>query len=270
MPERTRKHAAAFYKRYGPWALVAGGSKGIGAAFAEMLAERGLNLVLVARNKVELDDYARRLAQSRGVEVETLALDLADEDSLPPLIECVEQREIGLVVYNAALSPVGPFLSLTEEEHRRVLAANCRIPLLLTRSALEHMRRRGRGGIILMSSLSGLQGGPWFAAYAATKAYLITLAESLWHEVKGHGVHILAPIAGATGTPTYWSSLKGKRSVVPVMRPESVARIALKTLGRRGSTVTGLFNKTVALLMAKLLSRNMRAAFMGRMMKTRG
>jgi short-subunit dehydrogenase len=272
MPARTEKKRyphAAFCDRYGPWALVAGASKGIGAAFAELLAERGLNLVLIARNQAELTTFARDIERRRGVQVRTIAVDLAVETSLPPLIKEIENLEIGLLVYNAALSPIGPFLSLSPEDHLRVLQTNCRAPLLLTRAAAERMRQRRRGGIVLMSSFSGLQGGPWFAAYSATKAYLITLAESLREELKGDGVDVIAPIAGAVGTPTYWSGLKGRRSGVPVMRPEQAARLALKHLGRRGSVVLGLFNTISAFALNKLLGRGARTRLMGRMMKPR-
>ncbi len=269
MPRSEHKRDAAFRETYGPWALVAGASKGIGAAFAEMLAQRGLNLVLIARTPADLDAFARSLETRRGIQSQPLALDLADEAVVPAIIEKIEQLAIGLLVYNAALSPIGPFLSLSPEEHLRILQANCRTPLLLSHAAAERMKQRRRGGIILMSSFSGLQGGPWFAAYSASKAYLITLAESLREELKHDGVHVIAPIAGATGTPTYWSGLKGHASGVPVMSPEAVARVALRNLGRRGSAVTGVFNKISAFLLARFTGRALRTKLMGRMMKPR-
>ncbi len=262
-----RRGRAAFPERYGPWAVVAGASRGLGAAFARLLAARGLKLVLAARHRDALEAYAAELRAEFGTEVVAHALDLADGGA--ELAREIETREVGLLVYNAALAPTGPFLDLTAGEHERVLAVNCRTPLLLSRAAAARMRSRGRGGIVLVSSLAGMAGGPWLAAYAASKSYLVTLAESLWFELAGDGVDVIAPVFGAVGTPTYWSGLQGKKSPTPVLDPVFAARASLVSLGRRGVAVPGLFNKLGAFFLMRVLGRKARLGIMGAAARSR-
>jgi short-subunit dehydrogenase len=266
MPTIARR-GDGFLKHYGPWALVAGASRGLGAAFARLLAERGFKLVLAARGRDDLERGAAELRKEFGTETVTHALDLAD--GAPALVREIGGREIGLLVYNAALAPAGPFLDLPPDEHERVLAVNCRTPLLLARAAAERMRRRGRGGIVLVSSLAGMLSGPGLADYAASKAFLITLAESLWCELAPAGVDVVAPVFGAIGTPTYWSGLAGRKSPAPVMEPADAARLSLKSLGRGGSVVPGLFNKLGAFFLTRVLGRKARLRIMGATMRSR-
>ena len=139
----------AFLKRYGPWAIVAGASRGLGEAFARLLAGRGFKLALAARGREPLEALAESLRKEYGVEVVTHAVDLASGGA--ELEREIETREVGLLVYNAAYVPAGAFLGLAREDHERVLAVNCRTPLLLARAAAARMRERGRGGIVLVS-----------------------------------------------------------------------------------------------------------------------
>jgi short-subunit dehydrogenase len=260
------KTGAEALKRYGPWAMLAGASRGLGAAFAGQLAGRGFNLVLSARGREELEALAAGLRQTFGVEVVTHALDLTAGAGV--LAREIESREIGLLVYNAALVPTGAFLDLPPETHERVLAVNCRTPLELTLAAAKRMRERGRGGIILVSSLAGMTGGPWLADYAASKSWLITLAESLWWELKSAGIDVITPVFGAVGTPTFWAGLAGKKPPAPVMEPETAARLALKHLGLKGRVLPGLFNKLGALVLVKLLGRKACLRIMGAASRT--
>ncbi len=262
-----RRGPAGFLDRYGPWAIVAGASRGLGAAFARLLAGRGFKLVLAARNGEALEATAAELRSELGTEVVTHALDLAGGPGA--LAREIESREIGLLVYNAALVPSGPFLDLPPDEAERVLAVNCRTPLLLTRAAAEKMRRRGRGGIVLVSSLAGLLSGPGLAMYAASKAFLITLAESLWFELKDAGVDVHAPMFGAIGTPTFWSGLDGAKPPAPVMDPALAARLSFKKLGRSGSAAPGAFNKIGAFFLGRVLGRKARTRVMGSTMESR-
>jgi uncharacterized protein len=251
-----------FRQRYGPFALIAGGSEGIGAAFAHALAQRGVNLVLVARRSAVLIPFAEALRCEHGVQVHAEALDLAAPDLATRVEALAAAYEIGLCVYNAAASQIGPFLDQSLEAHLRVIDVNCRGPLVLAHVLGKLMRTRGRGGIILMSSLAASQGSPYIASYAASKAFDLVLAESLWHELATSGVDVLACRAGATRTPAYERS--GPDFSGPVMEPSPVAEEALAALGRTPSRVVGVFNRVAAFFMEHFMTRKQAIGIMGK------
>jgi short-subunit dehydrogenase len=258
----------AWTERYGPWAVVAGASEGIGAAFAQALAARGLNLVLVARRAAQLEALAGELASQHGVQTRALALDLAKPESLTALMSGSRDLEVGLLVWNAASSLIGPFLEQPLDGHLRELEVNCRAPLALVHHLGREMVGRRRGGIILMASLSGMQGTALVAHYAATKAWNRVLAEGLWWELGKHGVDVLACVAGATDTPGYRASepAGGKASKVPVMSPDAVVEEALGALGRTPSLIPGWRNRWAAALLVRLLPRRVAVRIMGKTM----
>ncbi|HUK66337.1 MAG TPA: SDR family NAD(P)-dependent oxidoreductase [Anaeromyxobacteraceae bacterium] len=253
---------SAFKERYGPCALVAGASAGLGAAFARKLAELGLDLVLLARRGPLLEDLAASLRSKHGVAVETGVVDLGERGLAPRLGHLLEGREIGLLVYNAAHSAIGPFLESPLDEHLRVLEVNCRGPLVLVHALGRAMARRGRGGIVLMTSLAGSQGNPLLTSYAASKAFNLVLAEGLWAELTSRGVDVVACRAGATQTPGFEASRP--RRAVPMMEPEAVVARALASLGHGPSMVPGALNRLAAFTLGRLVSRRMAIRIMGR------
>jgi short-subunit dehydrogenase len=252
----------SFRERYGPWALVAGASAGLGEAFARRLAARGLHLLLLARRAEALERLAADLRAAHGVEVRTAACHLGRADLLEAVRRLAGDGEIGLLVYNAAASVIGPFVDRPLEAQLEVLEVNCRAPLLLAHALGGPMARRGRGGLLFMASLAGGQGNPWLASYAASKAFDIVLAEGLWGELRQRGVDVLAARAGATRTPGYAAS--GPRGRVPLMEPGEVAEQALAALGRGPTVVTGSLNKLAAFLLTRILPRRAAIALMGR------
>jgi short-subunit dehydrogenase len=253
---------SAFRERYGPWALVAGASAGLGAAFARLLAARGLNLLLVARRADALGRLAAELRGAHGIDVRAEALDLARADLVPAVERAAAGLELGLLVYNAAHSAIGPFLDRPLEEHLRVVDVNCRGPLALSHLLGGAMSRRGRGGIVLMSSLAASQGNPLLASYAASKAFELVLAEGLWEELGDRGVDVVACRAGATRTAGWEASRP--RAEVPLLEAEVVARAALDALGRGPSAVPGALNRVAAFAFARLLPRRTSIRIMGR------
>jgi short-subunit dehydrogenase len=253
---------SGFRDRYGPWALVAGASSGLGEAFARRLAARGLHLLLVARRAGPLERLAAELRSSCGVEVRTAAADLGGAGLRETVERLADGVEVGLLVHNAAHSVIGPFLDRPLEEHLRVVEVNCRGPLLLAHLLGGPMARRGRGGILLMASLAGSQGVPLVASYAASKAFDIVLAEGLWAELRERGLDVLACRAGPTRTPAYQATRP--RASVPTLEPDAVAARALARLGRGPTMVAGALNKAVAFALARLLPRRAAIAVMGR------
>ena len=245
--------AGSFRVRYGEWAVVAGASEGLGAAFAEQLAARGLHLVLIARRGALLAEVAERLRARHGVEVRCLVLDLAEPGFAPALADEVSRLDVGVVVYNAAYVQVGPFLDAEAEALERVVDVNVRGPILVLRALLAPMCDRGRGAVVLMSSLSALQGAPHVSVYAASKAFNAILAEGLWYELRAHGIDVAACLGGAMRTPGYIRSFN--RDVPGMLAPEEAVRRTLDALGRGPRLVPGLVNRISAQFMGRLLSR---------------
>jgi uncharacterized protein len=248
------KNKRSFPERYGTWALVAGASQGLGAAYAQALAERGMNLVLVARRRPLLDTMAQEIRNRFGVEVSCVDGDLADPAFLGRLESILSGLQIGLLVYNAAHAPVGEFASMDRADLVRAVDVNVRGPVTLLRTFLPGMIARKRGAVVLMSSLAGNQGSPRLATYAATKAFNRVLAEGIWRELRGHGIHIVACCAGAVRTPGYSSAAAGK-DAPGTLDPRDVAEGALNALGRGPVVIPGFVNRAAAVLLSRFLPR---------------
>ncbi|MGF1465603.1 MAG: SDR family NAD(P)-dependent oxidoreductase [Sandaracinaceae bacterium] len=252
----------AFRARYGPWALVAGASEGIGAAFANALAELGLDLVLVARRPAPLETQAAAIRARHGVEVALVAADLGQEDVLATIGPAMADRAVGLVVYNAAASTIGPFVDASPPSRLASVHVNCRGPLLLLPPLIDGMRARGRGGIVLMSSVSGVIGTAMVTTYAATKAFTQVLGEGLWEELRPHGIDVVVSVAGAVSTPGFLASTPAaKRSAAYPITPEEVARDALTHLRDGPVTIPGLRSKLAVTLLTRILGRRRAVRF---------
>lgn len=250
-----------FHSRYGPWAVIAGASEGIGQQYAHVLAERGFNLVTLARRLEPLEKDAELIRRRHRVEVKPCSIDLAADNLAELTAEACAGLEIGLLIYNACYSVIGEFLDIAEADHHKMLDVNCRAPVIMTRTLAPAMIERGRGGVILMSSMSGFQGTAMVANYAATKAWNINLAQGLWEEFRPHGVDVLACVAGATSTPGFEGNTpQDKRSKAFPMAPDLVAREGLKALGKRPLHITGRINRAVD-VMGHLMTRRQRTRF---------
>lgn len=236
-----------FRERYGPWALIAGASEGIGAAFATALAAKGLNLLLLARREGPLKELASTI---KGVEVRTASVDLSAPELPERIAQLTKDLEIGLVIANAALSLTAPFLELELDQALRTVDLNIRAPLVLAHLLGGKMAERGRGGLLFMSSVAGIIGSPRVATYAGTKAFTLKFGESLWAELEPRGVDVVTCAAGPTRTPTY--SAVQSASFPPVMEAHDVVAAALGALGKRPRVVPGWFNRLTVALTAHL------------------
>ncbi|HEY0756518.1 MAG TPA: SDR family NAD(P)-dependent oxidoreductase [Ktedonobacteraceae bacterium] len=262
----AHKTSEDFRVRYGPWALVAGASEGLGAEFAAQLAARGLNLVLLARRAVELEAVSARLRDAYAVEVRAVPLDLAREDLAGAVSEATGDVEIGLLVYNAALSRIGPYFETSLEDHLREIAINCRAPMMLAYLLGQPMLKRGHGGILLMSSLGGAQGSALLVNYTATKAYNRLLAEGLWDELRTQGVDVLNCCPPAVSTPGYLAS--APKGAMSALTPQAVASAALAALAKGPTIIPGWNFRLANLIMQRVLPRKTTIKLMGRI--TRG
>ena len=246
-----------FASKYGPCALVAGAAVGLGAEYARQIAAHGLDLILLDRDATALRTTADEVGSAYGVHTWPLVVDLARADLIEALRPTLAEREVGLLVYNAALGTVAPFLDLPPAHVQAMLDVNCAAPIRLTQALLPPMVARKRGGVILMSSLSGNFGSAQLAVYAATKAFNLVLADALWVELRPLGVDVLAVQPGSTRTPGWLSSQPtgADAAVMPAMEPGEVVREALAALGVEPSVVPGELNRQGAEALARMPRR---------------
>jgi short-subunit dehydrogenase len=195
--------------RYGGWALVAGASAGLGAAFARESARLGFDVVLLARRADALEETAASISAEHGVATRSIVADLAQRDIADVVAAQTADLDVGVLVYNAAAELYGPFLTLDRDSHRTNIAVNCFAPTVLAEHFGARMRDRGRGAIALVSSLAALQGTRYLTTYAAAKAYELILAEGLWEELGDHGVDALAYVVGATASTSWHGAAPG-------------------------------------------------------------
>jgi uncharacterized protein len=191
-----------FATKYGPWALVAGASDGLGAAFAAGLAERGVNVVLLARRQAVLDQVAAEINSRTSAQTRTLAIDLAEPGTAAAIAAATSDLEIGFLVYCAGADPnFKPFLDSPIETAEAMVQRNCMVPMQLCHHFAPAMVERGNGGIVIFGSGAGLAGGPNMVAYGASKAFDMVFVEALWAELHDKGVDVLGLILGKTNTP---------------------------------------------------------------------
>ncbi len=235
----------AFAKRYGPWALIAGASEGIGASFARQIADAGINVVLVARRTEPLEATAEAIRATSAVDVRTVRLDLTADDMIDRLRSATEDLDIGLVVYNAgATHGAVRFHDESVDLPLRLVRLNCVGPVMMCHHFGGRMAQRARGGIILLTSLSAVAGAARTVTYSASKAFDLVFAEGLWAELRPRGVDVLALVAGATRTPAMERS--GARiggEEFPGMEPDDVSREGLANLGNGPTWVAGEENR---------------------------
>jgi short-subunit dehydrogenase len=188
--------------KYGPWAVIPGGSEGIGPVLAEELAKVGINSVLIARKPEPLEQVAADIRARYGVEIRTLALDLTAPDMLERVRAVTDDIEVGLLAYNAGASlRTGPFIDWELDDVLQVIKLNVVGQTVLSHHFGRKMAERGRGGIVLMGSLAGVAGSPSVVTYSGAKAYSQIFSEGLWWELKQRGVDVLHVVVGKTDTP---------------------------------------------------------------------
>lgn len=252
------------HSRYGAWAVVTGASSGIGKEMALQLAEARLNLVLVARSQDLLEAMATDLGDRYGIDTRVVRLDLAVETGVDTLGAITQDLDVGLLVVAAGFGTSGLFIDSHLDQEMAMLNVNCRALLGLSWYFGQRFAKRGRGGMVLMSSIVGFQGMPFAAHYAATKAYVQTLAEALYVELAPMGVDVIASAPGPTksGFADRAGMKMGK-----VLAPGDVAQATLEALGRKSTVLPGLLSKLLTYSLVPL-PRWARVRIMGSVMES--
>jgi len=235
---------SSLLSKYGQWALITGASSGIGKEFATQLAEQGFNIVLVARGAEQLTKLAKELQSKYKIDTLCIPLDLTNSTAVTKLYEEVATLDIGLVIPAAGIDEMGEFIDKDYHSIERMLFLNIQSPTEIVHVFSQKMRTREHSAIILIASIFAYQGTPYFAAYAASKSYILALGETLNVEMARNGIDILVLSPGLTDTP-FAQSLAMDLSKVPMtaQKPALVAETGLKNIGRKATVVSGLLNK---------------------------
>lgn len=249
--------ASKFQEKYGPWATIAGSAEGLGEAYAEALAKRGLNLVMIDHQMDCMQTLAGKLQQKYGIQIRQLHLDLSLDTSTDIIMDQTKDLDVCLLIYNAAYSSIKPFVDHSLEELDTFIAVNAKTQIKLIHAFSKRLiAGEKNGGLLLMSSLAGLIGMQLVAPYAATKAFAWNLAEALHHELKPKGIDVMACVAGATSTPAYLKTKPKYGFFKPaVMKPADVAETTLRQLGRKTLFIPGFSNRFNYFMLTRLLPR---------------
>jgi short-subunit dehydrogenase len=249
-------------QQYGPYALVTGGTMGIGLEISERLAESGINLILNARNSERLNKVADELESTYSIHVKTIAADLSDHEGIRTVINFSKQYDIGLFVAAAGFGTSGIFAESDLENETNMLHVNIEAVLKMTYHFANKFKQREKSGIILFSSLVAFQGVPYSANYAATKAYIQTFAEGIAKELKPFGINVLVAAPGPV------KSGFGERANMKMdmaLSPEKVGIPVLKALGRKTTVVPGALSKLLVYSL-KTVPRTVKTSIMQKVM----
>ena len=186
----------------GPNALITGASSGIGEALARRFAQAGFNLVLVARSAAKLRLLAAALVREHGVKAWVAPADLSQPGAAAKLAAAMKRarRPIEVLVNNAGVLEHGSFVGMRATRHRELIDLNISALSEMLAHFLPPMVARGQGRVLNVASVAAFQPVPSLATYAATKAYVLSLTESLAQELQGTGVSITALCPGITAT----------------------------------------------------------------------
>lgn len=245
MMKLSNQEKKRLLSKYGEWALVTGASSGIGKELAKNLAAAGLNLIIHGRNEAALSALKKELA-AFNVEVKIVVADLAQSAGIDRVIQASQHQDIGLLVASAGYGTSGSILQTSLHTEVDMLRVNCEALLVLAHHFSRYFSQKRKGGIILMSSMVAFQGVPFSANYAATKAYVQSLAEAIAIELKPFGVDVL------TAAPGPVESGFGKRANMKMdmfLTPEQVGVPILKALGRKTTVLPGFLTKFLVFLL---------------------
>ena len=236
----SNKERQRLKTKYGDWAIVTGASSGIGLELATQLATAGFNLVITSRHVDKLQDVEEQLKVNSNIQIKIIACDVSNKEGIDKIIQATQGINVGLLVVSAGYGTSGNFIDSSLHNEINMLTVNCEAVLSLTHYYSQQFVQKKRGGIILMSSMVAFQGTPYAANYAATKAYVQTLAEGLGVELKPHNVDVLA---AAPGPVESGFSQRANMKMSMSLTPQQICVPILKALGRKTTVLPGLLTK---------------------------
>jgi len=269
------------------WALIAGSAGGLGEAFTLLLASQGFNLILVDREREGLEKIGRKVVKEYGIKVTSLCIDLGEQYAWKVCMEAIRDAGTviqeagtrmqdagsgmpytgcGMLVYCAAMSEVKPFLEHSSDNLERFIDVNNRTAMLLVHAFAGYLRDQKKAGkILLMSSLAGLFAPVYIAPYGATKAFLITLARSLYCEFDRFHIGITVCCSGIINTPKFLESRA--QGDIPMADPQKVASYAIKMCGKKAVCIHGSANRLSYFFISRILPSTLASYFVNRAMR---
>jgi len=254
-------------------ALITGASSGIGAVFAQKLAQSGYDLVLVARSQDKLQAIADELSQQHGIQATVMPQDLTTPDATDSIFRQLEQLglQVDMLVNNAGFGIYGEFAEGDRDKYLKMLQLNILVLVDLAHRCLQGMKARRSGSILNISSTAAFQPIPYFAVYAASKAFVLSFSEALWYECREYGVKVLGVCPGPTETEFFKEAdfpdsmnISGQSYT----SPEAVVEDALKALDREESNVvTGGLNNQILVNVGRFLPREAVTKLVGNLFK---
>lgn len=239
--------------------MIAGAAEGLGAAFSEILAVNGFNLILIDKEDDKLAVVADRIRDKYQVQVTQIICDLAktDQTTIAGIEDAYQRVNCRLLVYNAAYGPVKGFLHNDPDELDYYLNVNSRMPLLLAHGFAKTHLGGDPAGFVLMSSMAGLRGTQLVTPYAATKAFDWNLMEGLFYEFRQTNMDFTSCCAGPINTPNYRKTKPTDVAVKPKDQdPFLVATEALKGLGKKAIVLPGASIAASETFLKHILSRS--------------
>jgi short-subunit dehydrogenase len=251
------------------WAVVTGASSGLGREFALALAGRGHPVLAVARRGERLRALADEVG-AHGGRLEPLSADLSTGSGVEAVLARAASLEVDLLVNNAGIAIYGPFASTAEGRERELIRLNVETIVALTHGLLPGMLARGHGGVLNVASQMAFQPMPYFAAYAASKAFVLSFSEALAEEVRGRGVRVtvvapgfvsteFARVAGSDDPERRFPHLHPRRVVESALRAHDRGR-TVKVVGGLYAFLTVAGRLTPRAALRRMMERAMRPA----------
>jgi len=241
----------SFLEKYGSWAIITGASSGIGVEFAKQIAALGLNTVLVARRKARLEALAKELELQYKIKTLCVECDVAEDDFQNIILDATKDLEVGLLVNNAGINCEGQFFRGDLNRNVQMIQVNMKAPFVLAYEFGKKFVEQQKGGIIFTSSISAFNAHPYLSHYAATKAYILSLAESMNYEFKDKNVDVIALCPGMTKS----EMTKGMKDSMLLMEAKPVVESALQELGKSAVIIPGIINKVQSFINSRMLGR---------------
>lgn len=252
-------------------ALITGASSGIGKAFAEELAQRNYNLVIVARTESALNELQNTLEIKHLIKVTVIVKDLISNGACEQIYQQLKQENIivDLLINNAGFGDYGEFAKRPLPKLLDMIQLNISALVELTYLFLQDMTERGQGDIINVSSIAGFQPLPYLGVYAATKAFVLSFSEALWAENQDNDINILALCPGATeskfGEVAEFTPMKTMSSNDLATASEVVRRALEALQAKQANVVTGKFNNQIIVNLGRFLPRESLVGFIAKM-----